>query len=973
MPRDVSLLRTLVTFSAPLSAALFILGAALASACGSDSGTPPVQPPTKEAGPDVNAGPAALEASPPATIDAANRRDDVSSTVVFDRLRGGVWTANGDVGSIAYSDIDHQKVLSEIAIGQNVTSVALSPDYAWVAAVDRGAGTVALVDATAVAVRRTISLGTHPRAAVWDAADPRWLYVSMEDDDAVAVVDRTLGVLNHTVAVGRIPAGLAVSRLRRELTVMHRIDAAVTLLPLEGVYAPADQGVPPVDVPLADEPVQSDDTQPSGKPFAFESLAWDPGGSVVWLPHELLANHPPVQFQRNLFPAVSVVDLSARSEVATNPNDPNGVIAGRKLLFSGINVLDPTGNTSIVSQPCAAAIHPNGLVAYVVTCASEDLLTFDVTSGIAIDLLRNLPGDHPTGLTLDDTGQRAFIVADQSHSLLTLDLAGGSPIGHARIIGGPLSLAAKDPVDPELRAGLKLFFEANSAKNALPTTGNFWMSCGGCHLDGFVSTNQRFFEALHALDPTTDAQIGHVGLTDMFSTAPTPTSPTFNPHDVLVALLDQGGLVPDRTGASRTGEIDPANPTSDATTLATRIARIVARDLPAGPSWLVSDTGNLNADYDAAWCGNCHKAEFDAWQTSAHAHAGLDPMVKYGMGVEQTLRGTQYSRQCAGCHDPVSLRLGDSSLTSGCGITCIGCHDTARLIRAGGNSDIEQATYDWTQDHKARASAQLAYLKTPQFCAGCHQQFVPGTGITAINTLGEWQSSPFAPAPAAPAPSDAGLGASSLLSTSSAGTTCVDCHMADDGFGTHDHAALGGNVYVAQQFNQAAIVPALTKRLASAIQLHALEGIDGVHVLVQNIGAGHSFPTGVTDIREPWVEVQAVDSNHGLIARYGGPDASGLVPLDAARLGMDIAQANGSLLYHHELTQATRIPLMRLVPAQSTMEVVVSVPATLPPGATDLDAVVLYRNVRTQYYRAATGDMTGTAPEVEVARIPVGE
>jgi DNA-binding beta-propeller fold protein YncE len=958
------------------------LASGVASAC-SSTGAPPLAVTTMDAGADVVTGDAGLpplEPSPPSPIDARDRQDIASSTVIFDRLRGGVWTANGDVGTITYADIAKQAVVREVPIGTNVTSVALSPDFTWIAAVDRTGATVSLVDATSGQVRRSVPVGTHPRAAVWDAWDPRWLYVSLEDDGAIAVIDRTLGVVHHTVPVGRLPAGLAASRLRDELAIAHRIDGVVSVLPLAGVYAPADQGVPAIDVPLAFQPVQSDDTLPSGTPFALESLAWTVDGQVVWAPHEILANHHPFQFQRVLFPAVSVVDLSARAEVQTDPANALGVIAGRKLLFGAINIPDAVGNTSVMSQPCAAVMHPNGLTAYVVACGSEDLLTFDLTAGIAVDLLQNLPGDHPTGIALDAAGQRAFIVADQSHSLLTLDTAGGSLVGHVQVIAGPLSLVAKDPIPPQLRAGEKLFFGANAAKNPLPTTGNNWMSCGGCHLDGFVSTNQFVFEALHAVDPTADAQIAHEGLKDMFSTSPTPTDPSFNPHDILSAMIDQGGLVPDRTGADRTGQIDPSNPSAAAVTMAQQIAQVIARDLPVGPSWLVADGTDPVTQYDEQWCGNCHAPEYAAWQLSAHAHAAKDTMVLFGMGAEQKLRGTQYSRQCAGCHDPVSLRLGDSSLSSGRGITCLGCHDVTRLIRAGGNSDLEATTHDWTQEHLQRASASLTALKAPDFCAGCHQQFVPGTGLQAINTLGEWQSSPYAiPAATADAGTDAGTGAASasLVHPSSAGTpgttTCVDCHMADNGSGTHDHSAPGGNVYIAQTFNEPDFATTVGKKLSSAIQLQASAAADGVHVLVMNVGAGHAFPTGVTDIREPYVEVQALDAMQNVLATYGGPDSTGLIPPASPRMGMDIAAADGTLLYQHELTQATRIPFERLLPAQTSMVLVVPVPLALPPTAVELDAVLLYRNIRTQYYRAATGDSTGHAPDVEVARVAVGQ
>ena len=102
----------------------------------------------------------------------------------------------------------------------------------------------------------------------------------------------------------------------------------------------------------------------------------------------------------------------------TDPNNPLGVIAGRKLLFGAIDIPDAEGNTSILSEPCAAAMHPNGNVAYAVACASEDFLIFDLTAGIAVHLLRNQPGpatplgDHPVGLALDVPGERAFVLSN---------------------------------------------------------------------------------------------------------------------------------------------------------------------------------------------------------------------------------------------------------------------------------------------------------------------------------------------------------------------------------------------------------------------------------------------------------------------------------------------------------------------------------------------------------------------------------
>jgi YVTN family beta-propeller protein len=832
------------------------------------------------------------------------------------------------------------RVVKEIPVGKNVTSVALSPDFKWLAAVDRGGAQVALLDASTGTVARTLPLGTHPRAAVWDSANPRWLYVAVEDDDAVTIVDRTRGAVETTIAVGRLPSGVAVSKSRRELYVTHRIDAAVTIVDL------AKRAVDK-EVPLADEPASDDPKTPHGKPFAFESLAWAADGDTAWLPHELLAPTRPFQFQTTLFPAVSVVDLGAfRAEVTTNPYDPSGIIAGRKNLFDAINVLDTTGTPQVISQPCAAALHPSGSVGWVLACASEDLVVFDAATGIATDLVRDLPGDHPFGLALDDTAQRLFVISDQSHTLLVFDTADGSPVAHTTRRGDPIPLAARDPVDPALRLGLTLFFRANSGKGALATTANDWMACAGCHLDGLVSTNAFFFEALRPADPTKDAQIGHLGLTDVFATAPTPDDPAFDPHDLLVALRDQGGLDGDRTGAHPHDVVDPSAPTADAVAMARALGRVVGRDLPVGPSWLLDTSGKPDDARDGAWCGACHQPEYDAWKKSVHARSADDPMMEFCAGVEKGLRGAAMTKHCAGCHDPVSTRLGDTSLTKKRGITCLGCHDVTRTIRAGGNADLEAQSHTWDVDHYAWAKASLEKLRDPKFCGGCHQQFVPGTGLLpAFSTLSEYEGSGIA-------------------------SRCVDCHMPIEG-AVADHRMVGGNLYAGTRIGDAQLIADQRAKLQSFLTLGAARNGNAVDVTVQNRASGHAFPTGVSDIREAWIEVQAVDPGGKVLARIGGPGADGTIPADAARLGTDVASADGTVLLKHELTAATRITFDRRVMPKQSLTVSVPLPATLPAGTATLEAVVFYRNLRTPYYRLAVGDTNALPPETELVRAKV--
>ncbi len=349
--------------AAACSKGVALLLSGLAPACDEHF---PAPPPTASA--------ASETPGPPRVVPPAARRYASSSRIVFDPLRGGVWTANGDVGSVSYVNVDSRESKTERAIGGDITSVALSPDASVLAAVDRDGGTVTLLDADTAEASATISVGDHPRACVWDAANPRWLYVTVEDDGAVAVVDRDLGQVADTIPVGRQPSGLAVSSSRRELYVAHRIDAQLTVVDLRERTVAAD-------VPLADEPYSALLT-PNGKPFAFEAPAITGDGRFAWMPHELLAPTHPFVFNETLFPAISVVDSFVRAEAQTNPNFPN--VAGRKNLFDGIDVLGPDGQPEVFSQLCAVALHPNGFVGWALACGSEDLLTFDLGAGIAM-------------------------------------------------------------------------------------------------------------------------------------------------------------------------------------------------------------------------------------------------------------------------------------------------------------------------------------------------------------------------------------------------------------------------------------------------------------------------------------------------------------------------------------------------------------------------------------------------------------
>jgi hypothetical protein len=319
-------------------------------------------------------------------------------------------------------------------------------------------------------------------------------------------------------------------------------------------------------------------------------------------------------------------------------------------------------------------------------------------------------------------------------------------------------------------------------------------------------------------------------------------------------------------------------------------------------------------------------------------------MVTFCEGVE-----SQFTRLCAGCHDPIAARLPQPLPPQG--VTCLGCHDVERALRAGGNGDLVTVAHaDWNGDHKARAQASLDTLRDPQFCAGCHQQFVPGNGLGAITTYTEYAAGPYA----------------------AEGTRCIDCHMQVDEDGVADHRFPGGNVYLGQIIGDSTLVAEQTRNLTGAVKLQATRVAGGVQVVVTNIGVGHDFPTGVTDLREPWVEIDVIGDAG--TPPFGGPAGPcDLLPPGAARLGTDFADGDGGILLEHQLSEAVRIPFDLRVPPLSAQSFFVPVHASV--ATSSLRAALYFRNVRTTYYRSAYAD-AGTAshcaaPAILMAQTPV--
>jgi len=287
----------------------------------------------------------------------------------------------------------------------------------------------------------------------------------------------------------------------------------------------------------------------------------------------------------------------------------------------------------------------------------------------------------------------------------------------------------------------------------------------------------------------------------------------------------------------------------------------MALALPSMPSSLFQTS---------AGCG-CHAAFVDQWSVSMHAKALTDPIYLYELKLGEEATGGALGPFCNACHSPIGVMAGEltsldqSKVSPGGmeGVACDFCHQvngtagdvigntstavTGDGVKLGPISDPKPGTA-----HKA---AYLEFHRTAEFCGNCHNVNHPGNNMPLEATYTEWKNGPYA----------------------AEGVVCQDCHMtpgpgvikpregkaAADG-PVREHVPMmtfaGANVGLGD--------PARAEeRLQSAakLDLRIPEIVEGGEVAVQttitNIGAGHYLPTGLTDMRQMWLEVTATDAD----------------------------------------------------------------------------------------------------------------
>lgn len=416
------------------------------------------------------------------------------------------------------------------------------------------------------------------------------------------------------------------------------------------------------------------------------------------------------------------------------------------------------------------------------------------------------------------------------------------------------------------------------------------------------------------------------------------------------------------------------------------VSQVIAADHPVIP---------VTEYQKPEFCAACHQSIYKQWHGTMHSHSSDDPF--YAAAFLQASHETKglTDRFCSACHTPVGLLAGeippaDQSKVSGAaknGVFCDFCHTmtgqkaigNAQYIVAPGEVKRGPFADSKPMGHKALYSA---FFTKSEFCGTCHEVSHPINGLPLETTFSEWAKSPY--------------------NTSNPATrvNCQDCHMTPGpgvtkpnpgkasilsaerpNIYTHEFVGGGG---VAAFLKESKIVAAATKTLQAAARLNLQLPAAAtpaqpatIKVQVTNVGAGHDLPTGVTELRDMWLELIVTDAGGKQVFASGKLDAAGEIEKGAVKYGVVVADADGHPTPKFWLA-VSKVSDHRIPPKQTVTETyTVPIPAQVA-GPLAVQVRLRYRAASPALLRLIMGpDEKATLPVIDMAEakgtLKVGE
>jgi uncharacterized membrane protein len=434
---------------------------------------------------------------------------------------------------------------------------------------------------------------------------------------------------------------------------------------------------------------------------------------------------------------------------------------------------------------------------------------------------------------------------------------------------------------------------------------------------------------------------------------------------------------------------------------------------------------------NSADCASCHREIAEQWRSSIHGRAADDPTYVTNVSLLADDKGIEATRYCEGCHAPVALLTGDlteggqhggidGTLANREGVSCVSCHRTTEVVHLDGVASYlftpakgylfeysDNKVLGAINNYLTRVSSSLhksemssAVLAQPTQCATCHAQFMDKSmnnwgWVKMQDEYSAWLKSPYSQQ-------------HQQQFAEGKMVRCQDCHMplvaakdpsANSEGKVRSHRFLGANTMapyirgdtehleLTKQFLQSNKMrisiekPHRTDAIQSRLTLE--ESLRGhretphykylgetvaLNVVVSNVGVGHDFPGGTTDINEAWVELKIKDATGQLVYASGTLDEEGYLDQSSHIYQSIPVDKNGNHVWKHDLFNRIGETYKNVVKAGESdiVQYNFEVPkwAKGPLVAT---VTLKYRKLNTRYAKWALKDQYRPLPIVDMA------
>ncbi|RJQ49433.1 MAG: cytochrome c554 family protein [Nitrospiraceae bacterium] len=405
-------------------------------------------------------------------------------------------------------------------------------------------------------------------------------------------------------------------------------------------------------------------------------------------------------------------------------------------------------------------------------------------------------------------------------------------------------------------------------------------------------------------------------------------------------------------------------------------------------------------------CRDCHSEIFKQWEGSMHSKAFVDPVWRAATKLFNKDVKTEDQilemKACVKCHTPLGFR--SHSITSpdedydklaelpAQGIFCNWCHNISEVkglgdahyevAPGGGEDDPSTMLGPFKDSDSPYHPTKYSELHTKSdFCGLCHNVSHAGNHIPIERTYDEWRNSPY------------------YTGKPETTVNCQDCHMRQrpgvpatgktkrpdnpgkacdmgpDRPHIWTHYFVGGNAIVTKLLGSETHAQMAVERLQHAADLQILKNISygkeelsHVRVKVINSGAGHYLPTGLTEVRQMWLDVKITDAKGKVLLRSGEVDMKGNIDKNAVVYHTKLGNEKGEPELNVAL--ADRILYDHRIPPKGYM--IESYAFYIPEDAVsplNIEVSLKYRSASQELARVLLGENAPEIPVINMASV----